>query len=199
MTSPTVQKIQEYLKTYKAIPGWDTLRAERADMIVPIVLEHAEGHILEIGALKGTTTAIFCRAAEKYQRRVFVIDPWDGRQGGNNSIHGEFRKNTSHFKNLTVYRRGSESLESRKSFLANNIKFAFILIDGLHGYEAVKNDINLYADLLMPNGVLCFDDWQGPYGFCKSIQQAANDHLNHGLVMIQTPDSFIERYFIKVN
>lgn len=197
MLSNIAKLIEEFFKTYHTDPLWDVRRTERANTILPMIIGNIDGDILEIGAHRGISTNVFCRIGAEYGRHVFVIDPWDGRQEGSNSIYTEFQSNTGSCKNLTVYRAGSENPDIRQSFLEKNIKFAFILVDGLHTYDAVKNDIERYTDLLIPNGVICFDDWRGPYAFCQRIREAVSVYLK-GMQEIKTPDTFIEQYFIKL-
>lgn len=191
--------IQEFLDAYEAIPEWDTHRTERTRVILPMVLEHVKGDILEIGAHQGGTTVVFCEESLKYDRHVFVVDPWDGRQQGNQRALNVFNGATEAHKNLTVQRMGSENPAVLKGFQRDNTKFAFILIDGLHSYDAVKNDLERYKDLLEPHGILCLDDWHGPYGFSPEIRKAAKDHLDANYQELKTPDSFIEHYFVKLS
>lgn len=189
--------IQKFLEDYQADPRWDVRRTERANVLVPIVLRSVEGDILEIGAHRGHSTNVFCKTGGEYGRHVFVVDPWDGRQEGNDKIFSEFKKNTAHCENLTVHHVGSENPKVRESFLANETRFSFILVDGLHTREAVRNDIERYADLLLPGGIICFDDWRGPYGFCAAIREAVGEHLK-GFAEVKAPDTFIEQYFVKL-
>lgn len=199
MLPETATVIQELLDKYEAIPKWDTLRTERTRMFLPLVLERVQGDILEIGAHAGTCTKVFCEIGAQHGRHVFVVDPWDGRQQGSEAIFGQFNGATSTYKNLTVQRKGSEDPTVLEKFQEDNTKFAFILIDGLHTYDAVKNDLERYKDLLEPHGVICIDDWRGPYGFSAGIQRAAFAYLDDGYRHLTTPDTFIETYFVKLS
>ena len=188
-------ELSDYLNSVNVIPKWDTLRTDRTRDILPKILDATKGSILEIGAHRGTTTAVFCNHAKDFGRQVFVVDPWDGRQQGNNEVGEEFGHNTAGFDNLTVINMGSE--DPRVIDQLQGQKFAFILIDGLHTYDAVRNDIATYAPLLVSGGILCIDDWTGPYGFSARIRQATNEHLPKSYTKIDTPLEFIEAYFIK--
>lgn len=191
--------IQEFLDAYKAVSGWDPYRTERTRSILSIVLEYIEGDVLEIGAHQGRTTKIFCEVGLKYNRHVFVVDPWDGRQQGSQAAFDTFNVATTACKNLMVQRKGSEDPIVLENFQKDDVKFAFILIDGMHSYEAVKNDLEKYKGLLELHGIICIDDWHGPYGFSKAIRRAAVDHLDTNYQEFKTPDSFIEHYFIKLS
>lgn len=191
--------LKKYLDKYKAIPDWDTLRTARTDVILRMILPHVKGDILEIGAHEGTTTKVFAATGKEYDRQVHVIDPWDGRQQGSNTTFQIFKKNTSELDNITVHRIGSEDSSVEQKFIEDGVKFSFILIDGLHSYNAVKNDLDRYKHLLVPHGIICVDDWRGPYAFSVDIQLAAKDNLDKNYVEIKTPDSFIEAYFVKLS
>jgi hypothetical protein len=200
MTLPqTALMIQEFLDEYEAIAGWDTLRTERTHTVLPMILEHVEGDILEIGAHSGGTTKVFCELGDKYNRHVHVVDPWDGRQQGNAEAHGQFQAVCSEYKNLTVHRLGSEDPAVLEALKEKGVRFSYILIDGLHSYDAVKNDLLLYKDLLTLHGVICIDDWQGPYAFSNDIRDAAHDHLDDSYKELTVPESFIETYFVRLS
>ena len=199
MIPETGLRIQKFLDEYEAKAGWDVLRTERAEDIVPMVLQHVAGDILEIGALQGRTTHIFCKVAAEYDRVVHVVDPWDGRQQGSHSAYNKFKDNTAGYTNLTVQKVGSEDPQVLEKFKKENLKFAFILIDGDHSYESIKSDILSYKDLLLPHGIICIDDWHGPYGFSDGIKKAAQDHLDENYKLLDAPESFIERYFVKLS
>lgn len=192
-------QIQKFLDNYEAHPGWDPFRTERVDDILPIVLKYVMGDILEVGAFQGRSTKIFCEIGVKYDRVVHVVDPWDGRQQGNKGAYDKFLANTEGCTNLIVQKLGSEDPKVLEQFKKDGVKFAFILIDGHHTYENVRNDLINFKDLLEPYGVICIDDWHGPYGFSDVIQLAANDFLDDNYLLLKAPDSFIERYFVKLS
>lgn len=199
MLPETGQRIQKFLDGYEAKDNWDTLRTERTHDILPMVLQHIAGDILEIGAFEGSTTNVFCKIGAEYNRTVHVVDPWDGRQQGSHSTYNKFTANTAGHTNLKVQKLGSEDPKVLAKFLKDDVKFAFILIDGHHTYKSVQNDITNFKDLLLPNGIICIDDWHGPYGFSDAIQKACADHLDDNYQLIETPSSFIERYFVKLS
>ena len=199
MLPETATRIQKFLDNYEAHADWDTLRTERANDIVPMVLQHVAGDILEIGAFQGRSTSIFCKVGAEYDRVVHVVDPWDGRQQGNHGAYNKFKENTAAHANLTVQKLGSEDPRVLAKFKEDGTKFAFILIDGYHTYNNVRSDLISFKDLLQPRGVICLDDWHGPYAFSNAIQQAANDYLDDNYLLLKAPDSFIERYFVKLS
>lgn len=191
-------KLQKYLNNYEASPKWDTRRTERTEEILRIILTEADGDILEVGAHSGTTTKVFCEIAKQFNRHVYVIDPWDNRQQGNKSAYDAFVRNTSGLDNLTVIRAGSET-DNAKNTIGQiaKLEIAFYLLDGLHTKDAVANDIVSYCKFISVGGVLCVDDWTGPYGFSAAIQQSTSANLPKNFTALKCPDTFIERYFIR--
>lgn len=115
----------------------------------------SEFDAIEIGALDGLTTQYL----SKFFKRVFVIDPWDGRQQGEPSKYDIFLSNTKDLPNVYHCRTGSETAEA-KQFLENveNPKFGFAYIDGLHTTDAVINDFNLCKNLIEKGGLIFIDD-----------------------------------------
>jgi len=115
----------------------------------------SEFDAIEIGALDGLTTQYL----SSFFRRVFVIDPWDGRQQGEPSKYDIFLNNTKNLTNVFHCRTGSETIEA-KNFLdsVESPKFRFAFIDGLHTNEAVINDFNLCKNRIEPDGLIFIDD-----------------------------------------
>lgn len=189
-------KLQSFFESYRANAHWDIERMARHKVILPELLSLVNGDILEIGAHVGTSTKMLCEIAEKFNRTVYVIDPWDGRQEGDGDVYQQFLGNTVNIKNLVVLRHGSERPEAFDSVKSKN--FAFIFIDGMHSYDAVVGDFTRYRTLLNKNGVICVDDWTGPYTFCEQIRRAIYDHINDEFVMIDSPSTLIEKYIVRI-
>lgn len=186
--------VEAFFKDYQPNSSWDVDRTARTKLLLPQILERVDGDILEIGAHCGTTTQVFCEAAEKLGRKVHVVDPWDGRQEGSGEVYNVFAANTGRFSNLTVHKMGSEKPEVLEAI--KDCRFAFILIDGLHSYDAVVNDFTKYRHLLVPNGVICVDDWTGPYDFSSEIRRAIHSHLGE-FTILASPDALIEKYLTR--
>ncbi len=94
-------------------------------------------------------------------------------------------------------------------FVLNDIKIDYLHIDAGHSYENVKEDFELYSQLLSPNGIISihdtdpnfadnylvtnevkdrsdFDDWNGPIQFVKELKDNPKwetfDLFNFGIV-----------------
>ena len=185
-----------FFSKYQANSLWDVERTSRLQILLPQILEKVEGDILEIGAHRGASTRMFCEIAEKFGRKVYVIDPWDGRQEGAPEIYNEFLAVTCNCKNLTVHRMGSE--DPRAFEAVKDVKLAFLFIDGLHSYDAVVSDFTKYRKLLSDKAVVCVDDWTGPYSFSDAIRRAVREHMNDQYEEIESPGSLIEKYIVRL-
>jgi hypothetical protein len=94
-------------------------------------------------------------------------------------------------------------------FVLNDVKIDYLHIDAGHSYENVKEDFELYSQLLSPNGIISihdtdpnfadnylvtnevkdrsdFDDWNGPIQFVKELKDNPKwetfDLFNFGIV-----------------
>ena len=94
-------------------------------------------------------------------------------------------------------------------FVLNDIKIDYLHIDAGHSYENVKEDFELYSQLLSPNGIISIhdtdpnfadsylvtnevkdrgdhEDWNGPIQFVKELKDNSNwetfDLFNFGIV-----------------
>ena len=161
---------------------------ERLKRICELSLNNTEGDILEIGAHIGLTTKIFCELARKYNRKVMVIDPWNGQQEGNQSVYVEFMKNTKGYDDvLTVHRQSSLLPESRE--IIQNNKFAMCFVDGLHTKDACRYDIE---SCINQKGIIAVDDltWSPGlkdlvFGFSEKYKRknVVNNKIREGYII----------------
>lgn len=122
--------------------------------VAELALETYEGDILEIGCHVGLTTKIFAELAKKHGRKVVVVDPWDGRQEGNQTVYEQFVENTSEYADIIeVNRMGSQEPQAVEKIKQGN--FAFCWIDGLHTPYACKSDIEACTG---QHGIQAVDD-----------------------------------------
>lgn len=135
-------------------------RTHRFDLLMPFILEKHHGNVLEIGAGVGHSTKVFLRHAEKYNRNVLVIDPWEtlaGEQHGYGLYsYDEFLHNVKGYENnLIVCREPSSGKVG--SFMKYSQPFAFAFVDGLQRETDVLHDLWLCAD----NGteIIAVDDY----------------------------------------
>ena len=133
---------------------------ERLKSICELSLQNFEGNILEIGCHIGLTTKIYCELARKYNRKVVVVDPWNGQQQGDQNIYEQFLTNTKEYEDVLLIHRVSSFAPEGKNIITKG-EFAFCWIDGLHTYDACKQDIESCSK---QKGILAVDDlrWLPP-------------------------------------
>lgn len=112
--------------------------------------------LLEIGAAEGITTCCFAQVAKKYNRKLYVIDPYNGQECGTLPVYEKFKENTSKYNNIIHLRQ--DSRDKNLHDILGKEKFCFSYVDGLHSQDAPLNDINLSLDLLVKGGIICVDD-----------------------------------------
>jgi hypothetical protein len=133
---------------------------------------------LEIGCYMGESSSILL--ASGMFSHLDIIDPMSELEHiktSQNSILGvpnweyvekEFKMNLRHFNNYTLYRTTDREL------LPNlpNMHYDFIYIDGDHGYDSVKFDIEVGMDKLKVGGFIAGHDWD-----FISIRNAVEDTI----------------------
>ena len=117
--------------------------------------------MLEIGTARGGTLFLLCRAAHD-EALIISLDLPYGRNGG-----GFPRWKESTYRPLPSPGRSwscsGETRTIRASFAAvekllAGRKLDFIMIDGDHSYEGVRQDFEMYSRLLAPGGMIALHD-----------------------------------------
>lgn len=117
--------------------------------------------LVELGVHTGNSFNAFCQAValENTETKCYGVDLWQGDE------HAGFYSDTiysdlSYYQNLKYQRIGSLI---RKNFNEAVIDFEdgsidLLHIDGLHTFEAVQNDFDLWLPKMSSNGVIIFHD-----------------------------------------
>lgn len=133
--------------------------------------------VVELGTHYGVSFFSFCEAAKAYSESTFIyaVDTWEGDvQAG--------------FYSSEVYERVKEHQEAYHRERSRLIRSSFddaaehfpdasidiIHIDGLHTYEAVSHDYNVWKSKLKEGGTLLFHDCnvrEGDFGVWKLWQE----------------------------
>ena len=136
---------------------------------------------------------------------TFIVDAMNGI-GGN----VDWFKEESFFRRTFHPRIISDTTENafHNFFVLNDIKIDYLHIDAGHSYENVKEDFELYSQLLSPHGIISihdtdpnfadsylitnevkdrgdFDDWSGPVQLAKEIDTdkwQVFDLFNFGII-----------------
>jgi hypothetical protein len=136
---------------------------------------------------------------------TYVVDAMNGTGGQVNWNDSEsfFRKT---FSPRIIDSTTNEAFHN--FFILNDIKIDYLHIDAGHSYENVKEDFELYSQILSPNGIISihdtdpnyasnyiitqevkdkkhFDDWSGPIRFVKELKDNSEwetfDLFNFGI------------------
>jgi hypothetical protein len=137
---------------------------------------------VELGTYKGTSFFSFCQAVvdEKLDTQLNAIDCWEGDE--QTGFYGEEaytqvnflkEKYFKNLKNINLLRMTFET--AVKQFKDKSVDI--IHIDGLHTYEAVKEDYMTWKDKITDDGVLLFHDTRVPeYGVAKFWEELQKEH-----------------------
>lgn len=115
--------------------------------------------VAEIGTARGGTLYVWAQSLET-PNKFLSIDLPGGRFGGGYSqgrakFYSQFTK-----EEIVTLRRNSHD-EETKSMLSkelNGEKIDFLLIDGDHTYEGVKQDFQMYKEFVSEGGIIAFHD-----------------------------------------
>lgn len=162
-----------HIKTYKDIEGWFSY-----EWLYDRFIEDAkEGDtIVEIGSWFGKSTKYLSDKItnSKKDLNLISIDTFKGTQNeelhlqivGGDSIYQDFYNNVDN-PNLTVIKDSSH--EASKLF--NNGSIDYLMIDGDHSYEGVKQDIEDYFYKVRPGGIISGDDYRAFDGVRRAVDE----------------------------
>jgi predicted O-methyltransferase YrrM len=133
--------------------NWTTMNARLWSRLLGHFSWQPHIHGMEIGCFEGKSSLFFLRNVLQHETSSLTcIDPWP-RPAFSQTIR-PFRK-----KIRLIQRRSQEALRNG-GFAPHS--FEFIYIDGDHGAPSVLTDAVLSFPLLVPDGIMIFDDylWQ---------------------------------------
>jgi hypothetical protein len=116
--------------------------------------------VLEIGTARGGTLYVWCRLADP-DAAIFSVDLPGGRFGGvEDSEIPKLRSLAKRGQTLHLVRSNSHdpSTESEVAALIEGQRIDFLMIDGDHSLEGVRQDFELYSPLVRPGGLIAFHD-----------------------------------------
>jgi len=144
---------------------------DRLRWIAELCAEQFPGDLVEIGGKEGETTRILAEIAEKYDRRVVVVDPWEaGSPGCIGWEYEAFLENTSKYSDIIdIYRTTSTNKDTVEALKQRPLCFAYV--DGLHRYDVCHADILTVAHT---SGIIAVDDIFWNVNLGRAFQDAAN-------------------------
>ena len=137
-------------------------------------VQNLDGDFLEIGAFMGGGSKKLAMYANKFGKRLYVIDIFNpdfdltkNNRGepmnwiyrkilGQKNLREVFDINTKDEKNIVVY-----SGDSKKIQLSDNLRFCFTFVDGNHDPEYVKNDFYIAWNKTVSGGIIAYHDYGG--------------------------------------
>lgn len=127
---------------------WDVLLMAQMDRYI-------QGNLLEIGVFKGRSASILCQH-KRPEEELWLVDFSD--------FLNEARDNLAplHLPGVRFLHCKSSALWRDADLSDKRRNFRWIHIDGEHTAHAVTNDLNLGADLLSDEGIICVDDFFNP-------------------------------------
>ncbi len=128
---------------------------------------------IELGSWKGKSTHALCSSGCP---KVIAIDHWKGSEfepeahaeAKSGSVFEDFKKNVSHFENLTIV--NADINDAVKNFEDKSVDAIFI--DAGHTYEEVKNDIRKWKN--KARILLCGHDYVSGW---PGVKQAVDEEL----------------------
>lgn len=129
------------------------LREEIKDLAELVDNQNPET-IMEIGTLRGGTFYIWSRYVDSAEHLVSLDLPGKGIKKRRDKLLKEFAPS----KKVDVIRGNSHSEETLEEVKQRVEKVDFLLIDGDHTYKGVKEDFEMYKDLVAEGGIIAFHD-----------------------------------------
>jgi predicted O-methyltransferase YrrM len=170
------------------IPGMVTLR--RGASMYYMALAGPPGDVVEIGSWQGRSTLFLAQACDDADNGVVhAVDTFFGNPGNEaayvvgaadrSDLESNFRRNMATAglaHRVRVYATSSANAAADVARAATG-GARLVYIDGEHTYEAVRADLAAYADLLVPGGLLLFDDYsRGFAGVVRAVDEHVDGH-----------------------
>ncbi|MEP7378863.1 MAG: class I SAM-dependent methyltransferase [Chloroflexota bacterium] len=169
---------------------WDAVASRR--WLFALLPPGSEG--AEIGVWQGDFSAAILAAVRP--RRLHLIDPWrsaadaahagalfDRPQAAMDTIADEvaarFAPDIAQGR-VVVHRATS----SATAHVLPDASLDWVYVDGDHAYEAVRNDIELFARKLRPGGILAGDDYRARGMYGGGVKRAVDEVLASGALQL---------------
>ncbi|WP_344112230.1 class I SAM-dependent methyltransferase [Nocardioides humi] len=145
-----------------------------------------EGDVVELGSWQGRSTIAFAQACEDADNGVVhAVDWFEGNPGfegnygldkaGAKGLEQGFRENIDKAgleHRVVLHAKGTD--EAAPEIAAQVERLRLMYIDADHTYEAVSRELAQYADMVVPGGLISFDDYGPMFG---GVVEAIHEHL----------------------
>lgn len=141
--------------------------------------------LVELGTHTGNSYFTFCQAVSDHQlsSRCYAVDTWKGEEHAGYYDDDVYQQVDQHNQ---LFYSGFSSLmrmffDEAASYF-NDGSINLLHIDGLHTYEAVRNDYETWLPKMAPGGIILFHDTnvrERNFGVWKLWAEITQDHPNH--------------------
>jgi predicted O-methyltransferase YrrM len=139
-----------------------TIQSSREEVLVKLLNEKGSKVGVEVGVFKGEFSKTLLSG---WNGRLYMVDPWRG-------LGGDYIDKTNHKHHSSIFQDAMESIEGYENraimvralseeaidlFEDNSLDFVYI--DGNHGYNHVKLDLELWWPKLKSGGIMSGHDF----------------------------------------
>lgn len=169
------------ISDWRDVPGWFNFSGA-----YDLAIQHVQDgdNVLEIGSFLGKSSAYFADLIRKSGKNIhfYCVDPWKMNQVDVKlplpyDFKYLFDKTLDELK-LTDFVTAIQATSEDAYARLKDKRFKFILIDGLHDYPHVIQDLKLYAPLLTEDGLITGDDYLAD-GVQKAVRETFTEHTSH--------------------
>jgi predicted O-methyltransferase YrrM len=165
--------------------------------LAKLVKDEEPETIMEIGTLWGGTFYIWNRYIDSAEKIVSLDLPGGSVKNTRDKILNEFNRS----KKTEIIRGNSHSQETLKEVKNKVDKVDFLLIDGDHTYEGVKQDFEMYKDLVSSGGIIAFHDIVPHVWTRKEYRNKikSDDEIENNHVAIGDPDWGVAEFWKEIS
>ena len=180
------------------------LNAKRYLKIIECLASVHCNNILEIGVWRGDTAIEMLKFSRNKKVNYYGVDLFDSegvseefiRLSGSPPYSKVVVEATlkSQSPNVTLFQGFSKDLVTQIQAL--NVQFDLIFIDGDHSYEAVKEDFELYNNLLSKDGIIFFDDYTEEPGCNRGVKKFIDELQSDPkyTIIVESADRCVDNY-----
>lgn len=183
---------------------WETPWSGHKSFGYDAILNFKPSTVVELGTAGGTSMFSFCQAVKDHSLKteLFAIDSWEGDAHAG-AYSSSVYDRVVHIKEKLY---GDVNLHLMKMYFEDavskfdNSTVDLLHIDGLHTYEAVKNDFDTWLPKMKSNGIILFHDIAeskddfGVFKFWAELKEKYGTlefRHSHGLgVLFLSPDMY---------
>lgn len=185
----------DFRPRYQTFSAW----ADHAAFGYDLVAAMKPKIIVELGSWQGFSFFVFCQSVQTsaLDTVCYAVDTWQGDEQsgatGSNTLQCVEKHIRDHYKGF-AYPVQSTFDEASRQFDEHCIDL--LHIDGLHTYEAVSHDFEIWLPKVKPGGVILFHDILGRqpgfgawkfWGEISPIYPSYHFNQGHGLGVIRIP------------